>query len=340
MVQDPAEVHERIRIGGIKLSPDLAQFSYVRTTTEPCFLAPAMAAIGERHINIIYLSLVCTKDTTSLNFCVAAEHQADVESILLQYVADPSRLHCNRSAGTLTLFPHRNSLHLLGRVLTACGCHTLPVSGLLSSISALTFLTAYPSLDDTAQALSSMVELPANHTPLHPQSILVNMVETVAVYWEPIIRVYGFDVLPGTALLEATFPIAEKKFWGQHLMNIGTTGPGFQMALGEVIDSEYFRCCLTLPPQAILQYRKQLEDFAKTGYTVTIREIQPVDMLFFHGPHFQDRYGIAAALFRCLDQQNLSLHLVGCTGTSIYMVVGDGEAELVRNMLAQEFIVP
>lgn len=341
MPHDPLENQKQIRIGGIKLSPELAQFSCTCQLSEPCFLAPLMASIAKQSINVVYLRLVRTDQAIRLTFSVLAEHRATVQAILAEDLGNSGQVDILPSAGTLTLFPHRNSLALLGAVLAVCGRHTLPLDGLLSSVSALTFLSAYPALDRTAEALTTVVELPENHSPIQPQSILINMVETVAVYWEPVIRVYGFEVRLAAALVELTFPLAEKEYWGRHFMDVGATGPGFLMTLAEPVENERLHCCLVLSQEALQHYYPKLvEPASQASGTLSAEIVQPVEMLFFHGPHFQDRHGIAAAFFRCLENEELSIHLVGCTGTSIYMVVGERQAERVRTLLAKEFIVP
>ena len=47
-----------------------------------------------------------------------------------------------------------------------------------------------------------------------------------------------------------------------------------------------------------------------------------VAALYIHGPHFGDRYGIANTLVRALDSANVSLLALGCTVSSISVIVG------------------
>lgn len=172
MDKAPAQQQERIKAGGIKLSQELVQFTYSHPPSERSILAPALEAIAGRHISISYLTLTADSGDACVTICVEAEHHIVVRSILEMYAKDRQRLQCIPSIGTITIFPHRNSLTLLGRVIRAFACSRLPVYGLCTSISALSVNTAYPSLDMAVTALESVVELPANHAPFQQQFLI------------------------------------------------------------------------------------------------------------------------------------------------------------------------
>ncbi|SHO49534.1 hypothetical protein [Desulfopila aestuarii] len=340
MPKGPAEIHDRISIGGIKLSPELAQFSCSCPKNDPNFLTSLLQAIAGQQINIVYFSLTDAGDNFNLSFCIEAVHHPNVVGLFPHFDYQVSQVQHLDSVGTVTIFPHRNSLNLLGRVLATCGADNLSIFGLLTSISALSFTAPYSSLDDTVTKLTTLLDLPDNHAPFRPQSILVNMVETVAVYWEPVIRVYGIDIVKDVALLELTFRPEDCALLGQLLMQFKEEGRGFVMVLLETTATGNLRIYLALRQEVATRFHQQLENFTQKDYTLSARLTEQVEVLFFHGPHFQDRYGIVEALFRSVNQQEITLHLVGCTGTSVYLVVGDGEATRARDMLAGDFVVP
>lgn len=164
--------------------------------------------------------------------------------------------------------------------------------------------------------------------------------ETIAVYWEPVIRVYGFDVREDAALLELDFPISAAAAWGQGVESLTGSAPGFLLLLQQYVAPDTARICIAVKQEHAAGCLRELEKFIPAGAGGTIRMQQPVDILFFHGPHFQDRYGIAAAVFQAIDPQQVTLHAVGCTGTSVYLVVGGGQAEQAREMLSASFTAP
>lgn len=340
MPKGPAEIHDRISIGGIKLSPELARFSCGFPKNDPNFLISLLQKIAGQQINILYFSLTSSGEEFHLSFCVEAIHSSAVIGLVPHSDDQITQAQHFDSTGTVTLFPHRNSLNLLGRVLTTCDSDTLAISGLLTSISALSFTAPFQSLDSSATKLTTLFDLPENHAPFKPQSILVDMVETVAVYWEPVIRIYGIDIVKDVALLELTFRPEETAFLGRLLMELQVEGRGFIMVLLETTGHGSLRICLAMRPEVATKLRHHLENFTTKDHTLDVGLTTQVEVLFFHGPHFQDRYGIVDTLFRSLDQQEITLHLVGCTGTSVYLVVGDGEAPRARDMLAGDFVVP
>lgn len=340
MVNDPAQIQQRIRLGGIKLSPELATFTCTCPAPEPCSLVSVLSAIASDQIPLSYLSLARSPQHSRATFCVEAHHRLAVEAALRSPQAQSRQWYGQGGIGTITLFPHRSSLGLLGQILRELGIKAIPVHGALSSISALSLNTGYSVLDDGVAALSPVIELPENHAPMRQQSLLVNMVETVAVYWEPVIRVYGFDVRKDITLLELTFPIDAMASRGEALVALAADGLSFLQVLVDRLDDNRISLYLVLQAQAAERAISMLQQAAENDPLFTIRPVRHLEMLFFHGPHFQDRYGIAHALFRALDQSQLSLHLVGCTGTSISLVLGAGEAEQARALLVKDFVVP
>lgn len=164
--------------------------------------------------------------------------------------------------------------------------------------------------------------------------------ETIAVYWEPVIRVYGFDIKKETALLELDVQMASADYWGRCIESLADSAPGFLLMLLQFVDSDTARICMAIQQEHAAACLREIEKFNQNGSGGSLRIHQPVDILFFHGPHFQERYGIATAVFQSIDPQQITLHTVGCTGTSVYLVVGGGQAEQAREMLSASFTVP
>lgn len=164
--------------------------------------------------------------------------------------------------------------------------------------------------------------------------------ETIAVYWEPVIRVYGVETREDVAFLEIQFPLEELEFHGANLEMLAKNCTDFFMVLLQYLDEKSAKLCIVIKPQHAKVLHNKLEALTQKGYKISVQLKQHVDLVFFHGPHFQDRYGIIETAFRVLDRKNISLFAVGCTGTSVYLVVNNGEAELTRQMLSEGFIVP
>jgi len=58
------------------------------------------------------------------------------------------------------------------------------------------------------------------------------------------------------------------------------------------------------------------------------------------GPHFYERYGIAAAVLDKLREKKAGLLLAGFSGSMAYLVVPDGTAKSAKAALAECFRLP
>lgn len=156
--------------------------------------------------------------------------------------------------------------------------------------------------------------------------------ETVAVYWEPIICTYGFDVRSGLTL--ATWErragldgdetgLGEPDVAGVDLvMAVGGRPASGGLVLTMVLDGDLAQ-----------------QDAHPISATV-VERIHPVDVVHFQGPHFGDRYGIATAALSAMAQGGVELLLLGCTGASVYLTVPGGEGARAVRSLRQAFTTP
>jgi len=71
--------------------------------------------------------------------------------------------------GTLSIFPHHSKLKLLGLSFYLLGKQHLPLYGMASSISSLTFITDYSQLDRAVSILLEYMDLPRNHAPFRTE---------------------------------------------------------------------------------------------------------------------------------------------------------------------------
>ena len=71
-----------------------------------------------------------------------------------------------------------------------------------------------------------------------------------------------------------------------------------------------------------------------------VKTTAPVELIYFQGPHYGDRYGIAHAAFGTLEAQNLKILAAGCTGASIYIIVPEKSAQTAVRCLSEAFEIP
>ena len=159
--------------------------------------------------------------------------------------------------------------------------------------------------------------------------------ETIAVYWEPRIKTYGFQRIPDLALIEFSCPLSNIK------------------PLGEIFSQDYleiFRLKFIIAQESAHKIsfifclpNKEGKDFhatlKKTSSSTTERYIYPVGIIFFHGPHFGDRYGIADATFSTLSKAGIKIIASGCSSASVFLVLAQYDIDKAEEVLSETFEV-
>ncbi|WP_163338431.1 hypothetical protein [Desulfopila sp. IMCC35008] len=167
MGQETTENFSRFRLGGIKLSEELALFTCRYDHAQQDLFSRLLDTIASQQINIHYLCHSSNSDTDVSTLCVATENSQEVKYLLRSF--GQNRIQHIQQTGTLTLFPHRSSIRLMLNVLKLFKHNDLTVYGLCTSISALTLVMNYIDLDRSVAVLEDIVHLPENHAPLRQE---------------------------------------------------------------------------------------------------------------------------------------------------------------------------
>ena len=160
---------EPIGVHGIKLSHELVQVDLRQDRTEPGGLEPLFALLGQHKINIPFVTQADGTAGAAAACCVEAEDFTAVRGLLRRNPDLEERLRITPALGSVTIFPHRSSLEVLGVVVELFGQRGFPVHAMGTSISALTITTEYAILDDVVDALLTVLKLPSNHAPFRPE---------------------------------------------------------------------------------------------------------------------------------------------------------------------------
>lgn len=159
--------------------------------------------------------------------------------------------------------------------------------------------------------------------------------ETIAVYWESRIKTYGFQRISELALIELSCPFAGVKSMGEILTSHGIQGLNAPFILAQESDGTLsFVFCL--PERQGMQFHASLE---QTRIPTVRRYSYPVGIIFFHGPHFGDRYGIAEAAFSAVAKEGIQLIASGCASSSVYLIIGQDDLDRAEQELRKTFEV-
>lgn len=159
--------------------------------------------------------------------------------------------------------------------------------------------------------------------------------ETIAVYWEQPIKTYGFQKVTDLVLVEFSYPLKEITSLGRTLSQDALQKVKAEFIIvqesGETIS---ITLCLS---------EKEYKDFwvsvADAPGSTLCKYTYPVGIIYFHGPHFGDRYGIAEATFSTLSEADIEIVASGCSASSVFVVLAQDDIARAEDVLSHTFEV-
>ena len=165
-------------------------------------------------------------------------------------------------------------------------------------------------------------------------------VETIAFYWEPIIRIYGLETATGLSLMKFGIDPSRMAALGRSFYAAGAGKGLFRAVFAQSDDGVRFQVYLLLDRKQVETAVLHIETELGSADPVSISIVEPVDLIYFQGPHFGDRYGIADAVFSALDTHSVPVLVSGFSGSVVYLVVPGGSVHAAERSLAEVFTVP
>ena len=164
--------------------------------------------------------------------------------------------------------------------------------------------------------------------------------ETIAVYWEPKPKTYGFKEVFDLSLVTIEIKPEKMTRWGLWLMELADLNIGFHLILAKYSTDRELRLYILLEKLwvgSLLSYfdNKINLDSEKDFYLNS-----PVELISFQGPHFADRYGIADSAFKALDNHGIPILIAACSGAAVYIVLPENKLHEARFFLNEAFEVP
>lgn len=165
--------------------------------------------------------------------------------------------------------------------------------------------------------------------------------ETIAFYRETIIKTYGFLERAHLCMVTFEVPCTRMGDWGDDLSGLASRlGASLLLLAARPTVASTLRLHLILDETETGhlpgdQLRELWGPFGEQGQI-----IRPVELLFFQGPHFGDRYGIASQALNALAANDTSILAMICAGASVFLVLPEGKTPSVREALGQAFMTP
>ena len=162
-------INKKIRINGIKLSTELVQINLLNGSSPQDFRPLFFQLLAQHQINIPFILTGGMEEEIIGSCCVSAEDIHRIKKVVEGEPTLKEHLEFIPGVGTLSIFPHHSKLKLLGLSFYLFGKQHLPLYGMASSISSLTFITDYSQLDNAVSILLEYMDLPPNHAPFRPE---------------------------------------------------------------------------------------------------------------------------------------------------------------------------
>lgn len=337
---------EKISIGGMRFSSEQIQLSFPGLTDGLHTLVLLLRKLTDKQVNLPFLcfdSVLGNQATVSMSPDDFNGQRTTVEDFGQSAKIRPD---ATPSIGSLTLFPHKSRTKIVGLFLEILGRNKLTLHSLNSSLSALVANIDYQKLSELSFLLQESFVLPDNHSPFR-QKFEVDecgggsessspVIETEAVYWEPVIKIYGSCIKRNLTLMTAHLADDKLSLLGSKLQTVDGGNGSFEMISIQRIDNHRFLVSLLCENRLTDLYRGVFE-CENLLYGIDRR---PGELLYVHGPHFQDRYGVAYAALDGLSRKQQDVYAVGCSGTSIYLITPEKKGQPAADALAKVFLVP
>jgi aspartokinase len=164
---------EKVKLGGLKQSLELCQFDLTGSANlSENMVWKISTLLASQKINIELLTYNLKRNNNQqLTLCTSQDTCIKVSKLLGKdgCLSTGWRIHCREHVGVLTLFPHHSVLKILGIVIASWASQSIPIYGITTSLSAISFITDYHRVDLGINAIQNSFQLPDNHAPIKPE---------------------------------------------------------------------------------------------------------------------------------------------------------------------------
>jgi aspartokinase len=165
---------EKVKLGGMKQSLELCQFELRGPDSREWIVPRVSKLLASQKINIAFLTYnQQNKGFHQLTICplqydfTRTSGILNTKGILPRGWGIQSREH----VGILTVFPHHSPIKILGLVMVSWATQSIPIYGIATSLSAISFITDYHTIERGIEVVQNSFQLPDDHAPIKPELI-------------------------------------------------------------------------------------------------------------------------------------------------------------------------
>jgi aspartokinase len=225
-----------------------------------------------------------------------------------------------------------------GVLLEALARKKITLQGLASSPSAVSSIVSTAETEAAIGTLFEAFEFPAYRSPSDWYAAYEGkehlLKKIIASYQEKVVRIYDIVRQSDLDLWSLVVGRSGVADLGRALIDLGELGIRMPFVIGLLSPENRLAFSFCLPGVQDAQIRETFT--SHLGNTVLTRHSQ-VAALYIHGPHFGDRYGIANTLVRALESGGILLLALGCTVSSICVIIREEDLTAAVQTLEATF---
>jgi len=161
---------EKWKIGGLKQSFELCQFELRGSDPSERIISDLTRLLSSEKINVALLTYSSKRNSyRRITFCINQDQFANTLKILNKVLPLPEdwRLSSREHVGIMSIFPYRSSfIKMLRIIMVSWAKNSLPIYGIATSLSAISFVTDYDVMDKAVQITRDSFRLPDNNAPI------------------------------------------------------------------------------------------------------------------------------------------------------------------------------
>ena len=271
-------------------------------------------------------------------FCTEGSAGRAAASLVEAHHASTAIVDLHGDISILSVFPHEQRPQVVGVLLQVLARKEITLQGMASSPSAVSTIVSTAETEAAIDTFFEAFKFPAYRSPSDWYAAYEGkehlLKKIIASYQEKVIRIYDIVQQSDLDLWSLTVAQSDLGDLGAALITLGQSEIRmvFVIALPSLENRLSFSFCL--PEGGEAQIREVFS--SHLGNTALTCHSQ-VAALYIHGPHFGDRYGIAHALVKALESNGVSLLALGCTVSSLSVIVGEQDLDAAVQALEASF---
>ena len=163
---------EKLKVGGLKQSLELCQFDLRAPDSSEEIASRVSKLLIYQKINMEFITYYPNRNSYhKLTFCISQDKFSTTSEILKKEGSLPMgwEISSRGHVGIITIFPHQSAVKILGVIMVSWAAQSIPIYGIATSLSAISFVTDYHLIEKTIENIQDLFQLPKNHAPIKPE---------------------------------------------------------------------------------------------------------------------------------------------------------------------------